>query len=153
MIQEIIYSPVRWCNFRIIVTALNVDTRTHFEPIFSSVPEYDVTSPFQVDEKNRFLSHNLNIHARQKRNADEPRVWYYNVKAFGMSLHLNLTKNEDLMSPWLTVQRHENGTVTNEDPPQNTFYNGHVNSEPGSSVAVSKEGGLVSRKERSQRSH
>lgn len=63
-----------------------------------------------------------------------------------MSLHLNLTKNEELMSPWLTVERHENGTVTSEDPPQNSFFNGHVNSEPGSSVAVSNEHGLVSRK-------
>ena len=47
-----------------------------------------------------------------------------------MSLHLNLTKNEELMSPWLTVERHENGTVRNE--------------EPGSSVAVSNGPGLVS---------
>ena len=61
-----------------------------------------------------------------------------------MSLHLNLTKNEELMSPWLTVERHENGTVTREDPPHNTFLSGHVNSEPGSLVAVSNENGLVS---------
>ncbi|XP_078379203.1 A disintegrin and metalloproteinase with thrombospondin motifs 3-like isoform X2 [Oculina patagonica] len=107
------------------------------------VPEYEVISPIQVDEGKRFLSHNLNIHARQKRNADEPRIWYYNVQAFGMSLHLNLTKNEDLMSPWLTVERHENGTVASEDPPQNSFFKGHVNSEHGSSVAVSNEAGLT----------
>ena len=63
-----------------------------------------------------------------------------------MSLHLNLTKNEELMSPWMTVERHENGTVTMEDPPQNAFFIGHVNSEPGSSVAVDNENGLVSKK-------
>ena len=113
---------------------------------FHTVPEYEVISPIQVDDDNRFLSHNLNIHARQKRHAEEPRVWYYNVKAFGMSLHLNLTKNEELMSPWMTVERHENGTVTMEDPPQNAFFSGHVNSEPGSSVAVDNENGLVSKK-------
>ncbi|XP_020600985.1 A disintegrin and metalloproteinase with thrombospondin motifs 3-like [Orbicella faveolata] len=107
------------------------------------VPEYEVISPIQVDKANRFLSHNLNIHARQKRHAEEPHVWYYNVKAFGMSLHLNLTKNEELMSPWLTVERHENGTVTSEDPPHNTFFNGHVNSQPGSSVAVGNKNGLM----------
>ncbi len=111
---------------------------------FYTVPEYEVISPIQVDEERRFLSQNLNIHARQKRNSDEPRIWYYIVQAFGMSLHLNLTKNEKLMSPWLTVERHENGTVTSEDPPQNSFFIGHVNSEPGSSVAVSNEAGLVS---------
>jgi len=107
------------------------------------VPEYEVISPIQVDDDNRFLSQNLNIHARQKRHAEEPGVWYYNVKAFGMSLHLNLTKNEELMSPWMTVERHENGTVTSEDPPHNTFFNGHVNSEPGSLVAVSNGNGLM----------
>ena len=111
---------------------------------FYTVPEYEVISPIQVDEFNRFLSHNLNIHARHKRHAEEPRVWYYSVQAFGMSLHLNLTKNEELMSPWLTVEQHENGTVTREDPPHNTFFSGHVNSEPGSLVAVSNENGLVS---------
>ena len=114
--------------------------------VFYTVPEYEVISPVQVDEDNRFLSHNLNIHARHKRHAEEPRVWYYNVQAFGMSLHLNLTKNDELMSPWLTVERHENGTVTREDPPHNTFFTGHVNSEPGSLVAVSNENGLVSLK-------
>ena len=113
---------------------------------FCTVPEYEVISPIQVDDDNRFLSHNLNIHARQKRHAEEPHVWYYNVKAFGMSLHLNLRKNEQLMSPWLTVERHENGTVTSKDPPHNTFFNGHVNSKPGSLVAVSNENGLVSSK-------
>ena len=71
-------------------------------------------------------------------------MWYYNVQAFGMSLHLNLTKNEELMSPWLTVERHENGTVTREDPPHNTFFNGHVNSKPLSSVAIGNKNGLVS---------
>ena len=109
-----------------------------------TVPEYEVISPIQVDEDNKFLSHNLNIHARQKRDAEEPLVWYYNIKAFSMSLHLNLTKNEELISPWLTVERHDNGTVTDEDPPHNSFFNGHVNSEYGSSVAVSNKNGLVS---------
>lgn len=73
-------------------------------------------------------------------------MWYYNVKAFGMSLHLNLTKNQHLMSPWLTVERHEYGTVTNEEPPQNSFFNGHVIGKSGSSVAVSNDRGLVSSK-------
>lgn len=107
------------------------------------VPLYDVTSPFQVDEENRFLSESLHTHARQKRNAEDPRAWYFNVKAFGRSLHLNLTMNQDLMSPWLTVERHENGTVTAEEPPKNSFLDGHVIGEFGSSVAVSNRGGLT----------
>jgi len=107
------------------------------------VPEYEVTSPFQADENGKFLSHNLDVHARQKRGTEEPRAWYYNVKAFGMSLHLNLTKNEDLMAPGTTVDRYYNGTVTSEDPPQNSFFNGYVISVPKSSVAVSNENGLT----------
>ena len=110
----------------------------------SIVPEYDVTLPYQADGDGNFLSHNLGVHARQKRGTEEPRVWYYNVKAFGMSLHLNLTKTEELMAPGMTVERHHNGTVTSEDPPQNSFLNGHVSAASGSSVAVSNEDGLVS---------
>ena len=44
----------------------------------------------------------------------------------------------------MTVERHENATVTSEDPPHNVFFNGYVNSKPGSSVAVSNKNGLVS---------
>lgn len=116
----------------------------YYDNFLHLVPEYEVISPFQVDEEGRFLSHNLGIHARQKRNTEGPHIWYYNVQAFGMSLHLNLTKNEVLMSPWLTVERHDNGTVTSEDPPHNSFYNGHVSSKSGSSVALSNDPGLVS---------
>ena len=67
-------------------------------------------------------------------------------------MHLNLTKNQDLMSPWLTVERHENGTVTAEEPPKNSFLDGHVIGELGSSVAVSNRGGLVSTKKQPQHS-
>ena len=74
---------------------------------------------------------------------NEPNVWYYNIKAFGMSLHLNLSKNEELMAPGMTVEKHENGTITQEDVPKNTFYRGHVASQPGSLVALSNENGLV----------
>ena len=117
------------------------------EPYYNSVlivPKYEITPPFQADEDGSFLSHTLEEHARQKRETGEPRFWFYNVKAFGMSLHLNLTKNEQLMAPGMKVERHFNGTVTSEDPPKNSFLNGHVSSLAGSSVAVSNEEGLVS---------
>lgn len=103
-----------------------------------------MTSPVQAEENGGFLSDVLHKHGRQKTNTEEPRAWFYNVQAFGMSLHLNLTKNTELMAPGMTVERHNNGTVTREDPPQNSFFHGHVSSAPGSSVAVSNEDGLVS---------
>ena len=108
------------------------------------MPKYEITPPFQADEDGSFLSFTLEQHARQKRETEEPRFWFYNVKAFGMSLNLNLTKNEQLMAPGMKVERHFNGTVTSEDSPKNSFLNGHVSSLPGSSVAVSNEDGLVS---------
>lgn len=108
------------------------------------MPEYEVTLPFQADEDGSFLSHTLEEHARQKRETKEPRFWFYNVKAFRMSLHLNLSKNEQLMAPGMKVERHFNGTVTSEGSPKNSFLNGHVSLLPSSSVAVSNEDGLVS---------
>ncbi|XP_073256310.1 A disintegrin and metalloproteinase with thrombospondin motifs 18-like [Porites lutea] len=110
---------------------------------YEKVPKYEITPPFQADEDGSFLSHTLEEHARQKRETGEPRFWFYNVKAFGMSLHLNLTKNEQLMAPGMKVERHFNGTVTSEDPPKNSFLIGHVSSLAGSSVAVSNEEGLT----------
>ena len=109
------------------------------------MPEYDVISPFQADQKGRFLSHNLDVHAMQKRGMEEPNEWHYNVNAFDMSLHLKLNKYKDLVAPGMKVELHQNGKVISEDAPQSTFLNGHVSSIPGSSVAISKENGLVSK--------
>lgn len=91
------------------------------------------------------MSYKLHEHARQKRNAQEPDVWYYSMKVFGVSLHLNLTKNNDLLAPGaFTEIIHKNGSRTVSTPPRNTFYDGHVMSDPDSSVAISNAGGLVS---------
>lgn len=108
------------------------------------MPEYDVASAFQADENGRFLSRNLGEHSRQRRGNEEPNTCHYNIKAFGTSLHLNLTRNNDFMAPDLEVERHHNGTVTREDAPKNSFLSGHVTSIPGSSVAISNDNGLVS---------
>lgn len=109
------------------------------------VPEYDVTSPFQADESGNFLSYKLHEHARRKRDADEPNVWYYQVKAFGMSLHLNLTKNSNVLAPGLVVEKvNKNGSTEYSEPPHTAFYDGHVSSDPSSFVAIGNHDGLVS---------
>ena len=61
-----------------------------------------------------------------------------------MSLYLNLTRNNEFLAPDLRIERHQNGTVTYEDVPQNSFLQGHVNSVLGSSVSISHDNGLVS---------
>ena len=110
----------------------------------SIVPEYDVITPFQADQKGRFLSLDLDVHAMEKRGTKEPNALFYNVDAFDIPLHLSLTKYNDLAAPDMTIERHQNGRVITEDVPQSTFLNGHVRSIQGSSVAVSNDNGLVS---------
>jgi len=107
------------------------------------VPEYDVTSPFQADESGNFLSYKLHKHARRMRDADEPNVWYYHVKAFGMSLHLNLTKSTNVLAPGMVVQTvNTNGSTEYSKPPHTALYDGHVTSDPNSKVAIGNHDGL-----------
>lgn len=109
----------------------------------NEVPEYDVTSPFQADNTGEFLSYKLHEHARHKRDADEPNAWYYKMVAFGMSLHFNLTKSNNLFGPGLVVEKiHKNGSKGYSTPPHTAFYEGHVTSDPNSVVAISNHDGL-----------
>ena len=101
-----------------------------------------------MDESGNFLSNKLHEHARRKRgtNHDEPHLWYYQVQAFGMSLHLNLTKNTNLLVPGLVVEKiNKNGNKEYSEIPHTAFYAGHVTSDPNSVVAISNHDGLVSR--------
>ena len=112
---------------------------------FASVPDYEVTTPFQADEAGNLLSYKLHSHGRQKRSADQSNAWYFNVQAFGLSMHLNVTKNRQLIGTGSLLETtHKNGSKTYSQLPQNSFYNGHVTSHPDSLVAVSNDGGLVS---------
>lgn len=50
------------------------------------------------------------------------------------------------MNHGLTVKtQNANGTMTSRPVPENTFYLGHVSSDPGSVVAVNELGGLVNK--------
>ena len=104
-----------------------------------AVPEYDVISPYQLDERG------LSLHDQRQRRTDEPREnIFYKVPAFGGEMDLNLTLNRKLMSPNLVMEtRRADGTVSYSSVPKNSYYLGHVVSDPHSMVAVSDEGGLV----------
>ena len=112
---------------------------------FLSVPEYEVISPFQADDAGKFISHELYKQSRTKRSTTQPDSWFYKMDAFGLSLHLNVTKAKHLLAPGSIVETtHENGSKSYTALPKNSFYSGHVVSHPGSVVAISNEGGLVS---------
>lgn len=107
--------------------------------VSAAVPEYDVISPYQLDERG------LPLHDQRQRRTDEPREnVFYKVLAFGRELDLNLTLNRKLMSPNLVMEtRRADGTVSYASVPKNRYYLGHVGSDPHSMVAISDEGGLV----------
>lgn len=110
-----------------------------------SVPDYEVISPFQADDAGKFISHELYKRSRSKRSTTQPDSWFYKMDAFGLSLHINVTKAKHLLAPGSIVETtHENGSKSYTALPKNSFYSGHVVSHPGSVVAISNEGGLVS---------
>ena len=85
--------------------------------------------------------------ARSKRDADRyAENSYYKLDTFGTKLHLRLRRNEHLLAPDLKlVRQNGDGTTTSHSAPPNTFYLGHVISDPRSTVALSNDGGLVSK--------
>lgn len=109
-----------------------------------SVPKYEVILPFQADETGQFITHALHRRSRRKRSTGQQQFWFYSVNAFGSSLHLNVTKAKNILSPGSIVETtHENGSISYSTPPKNTFYRGHVVSQPGSAVAINNLNGLV----------
>ncbi|XP_015757272.1 PREDICTED: A disintegrin and metalloproteinase with thrombospondin motifs 3-like [Acropora digitifera] len=130
-------------NHKIFVLVMaNVIDAVTVERNCVKIPNYDVATPFQTDENGGFVSHELDLQTKHKRSTEEPNAWYFSIKIFGMSLHLNLTRNNEFLAPDLRIERHQNGTVTYEDVPQNSFLQGHVNSVLGSSVSISHDNGL-----------
>ena len=84
------------------------------------------------------------LRTRQRRSTESSNV-FYKMHAFGKDLHLNLALNDKLMSPGLQFEQTlPSGDVSMKPVPKNTFYLGHVSSDPDSLVAVSSDEGLVS---------
>ena len=62
-----------------------------------------------------------------------------------MSLHLNLTKNTNILAPRMVVETvNKNGSTEYGNPPHTALYDGHVTSDPNSVVAIGNHDGLVS---------
>ncbi|KAM7451841.1 metalloendopeptidase [Porites harrisoni] len=110
------------------------------------VPAYDVASPYLSNNQGDFVSYSLHPSpARSKRDADRyAENSYYKLDTFGTKLHLRLRRNEHLLAPDLKlVRQNGDGTTTSHPAPPNTFYLGHVISDPRSTVALSNDGGLT----------
>ncbi|EDO45202.1 predicted protein [Nematostella vectensis] len=101
-----------------------------------TVPEYDVTETIPVDEQGQPTQG-----SRHRRHLDSHT--FYNLKAFGRSLHIKLTPDDAVIAPNLVVTRHLGNGVTQGNAERVRLYSGHVTSHPGSRVAVSDEDGLT----------
>ncbi|XP_027054946.1 A disintegrin and metalloproteinase with thrombospondin motifs 3-like [Pocillopora damicornis] len=109
----------------------------------NKVPEYEVSNPYQSNDEGEFVSYSLHP-ARAKRSLGLDDFSSFKLNAFGSNLHLKLKRNEHLISPGLKVLReNSDGSMTSYPVPENTYYLGHVASDPSSTVAVSNYGGLV----------
>ena len=109
------------------------------------VPEYDVVLPFHSNDDGEFISFNLRGGGRQRRSLNDLHRPNYKLRAFGKDLHLKLVRNDRLMAPGLRLEKvFPDGRTSRSAELQNTFYLGHVASDPNSMVAVSNDEGLVS---------
>lgn len=70
---------------------------------------------------------------------------YYSLSAFGKTLHLKLKENKDLVPPGLAMEDYTGGKVKRTLLTPSIHYFGHVLDHPGSSVAISNHGALVSK--------
>lgn len=112
--------------------------------MLTTVPEYDVVSPFHSNDDGEFVSFNLRDGGRQRRSLNDLNRPNYKLRAFGKDLHLKLVRNDRLMAPGLQFEEKlASGQTLRSPAPENTFYLGHVASDPDSLVAVSNGEGLV----------
>lgn len=110
---------------------------------FVSVPEYDVTHPYQSTSDGEFLTHDMRSIPRVRRDAESSDDHHFSLRAFGKAFHLKLRENKELTAPGLMVESFENGQVKRTPLVPSTHYLGHVRDHPESNVAVSNNGALV----------
>jgi hypothetical protein len=105
-----------------------------------------VVHPVKADQAGRFLSNNLQHVIRQRRSLGKPNEVFYKMDALGRSLHLKVRKSDDVLAPGAKIQTTEaDGSTTTREPLRANYYQGHVVSDPDSKVAISNDGGLVSK--------
>ena len=123
------------------------------DDLLSSLEHYELTIPILVDQSRSFISYDVThmYHTRRKRSTDQFQSaftdqWiFYQLSAFGMNFHLNLTLNRKLLSPSYVVEYwNSSGTDIRHHDITDCHYIGHISSHEKSTVAVSNCNGLVS---------
>ena len=112
------------------------------------VPDYHVTHPFQVDEDGNFFSHDLsNGNHRRRREVENviKEPVFFHLSAFGQKFHLNVTLNDELLSPNFVVEVRGNQSSHFQFEIEHCHYTGNAVSSKGlgTKVAVSNCDGLV----------
>lgn len=117
------------------------------EPFPQSVPDYHVTHPVQVDESANFLTRDLSNGNHRKRRdlaGTKGEPMYFHLSAFGQNFHLNVTLNDELLSPNFVVEIRGNQSSRFHLDFEHCHYTGQVVSSKGlgTRVAVSNCDGL-----------
>lgn len=109
-----------------------------------------MTHPVQVDEHAAFLTRDLsNGNHRRRRDVasaiKEPV--FFHLSAFGQNFHLNVTLNDELLSPNFVIEVRGNQSSRFHFDVEHCHYTGHAVSSKGlgTKVALSNCDGLVSK--------
>ena len=109
-----------------------------------------MTHPVQVDEHAAFLTRDLSggNHRRRRDVASaikEPV--FFHLSAFGQNFHLNVTLNDELLSPNFVIEVRGNQSSRFHFDVEHCHYTGHAVSSKGlgTKVALSNCDGLVSK--------
>lgn len=116
----------------------------------STVPEYDITHPVQVDASGRLLSRDLaNGNGRRKREigSSSKEPVYFKLSGFGQDFHVNVTLNHDLFSANFEIEIRSNNSSEFHNEIDHCHYIGQLLPAEGkrsrNKVALSNCDGLV----------
>lgn len=112
-----------------------------------------MTHPVQVDEHAAFLTRDLsNGNHRRRRDVTSAikEPVFFHLSAFGQNFHLNVTLNDELLSPNFVIEVRGNQSSRFHFDIDHCHYTGHAVSSKGlgTKVALSNCNGLVSKASR-----
>ena len=113
------------------------------------ISDYELVSPYEVDHKGNYVSHEITHPQRRKRALAQLGVdsLHLRLKGFRHDFHLDLKASSKLVAPGFLIQTlGKQGTKSVQAfPPEDfCFYQGSLRSHKNSSVALSTCKGLVS---------
>lgn len=122
-----------------------------------SSPEYEIVSPYEVNHRGVYISHEVSHHQRRRRRRSltpdarkdsSNEMLHFRLSGLGQEFHMDLREaSEGLIAPGFTIQvLGKNGTKSLRAYHQDDlcFYQGSLRSRVNSSVALSTCMGMVS---------